>query len=50
MEKDFIPVKRSEKIKVLKEREVMEVLSTIENLTRHIKNLLNEIKYIEVNS
>jgi hypothetical protein len=43
-------VKRNEKIMVLKEREVIEVLGTIENLIRHVKTLLREIKYIEVNS
>jgi predicted transcriptional regulator len=41
-------VKRNEKILVLKEREVLEVLETIENLVRHVRTLLNEIKYINV--
>ena len=31
-------------------REVLEVLGTVENLVRHVKTLLREIKYIEVNS
>lgn len=42
--------KRNEKILVLKEREVMEILHTVENLTRHVRMILREIKYIEVNS
>ena len=41
--------KRNDKIIALKEREVREVLTTIENLTRHVKKLLMELKYIEVN-
>ena len=50
MEKGSMSTKRNERIKVLKEREVLDVLETIQNLTRHVKRLLNELKYIEVNS
>lgn len=46
----LIMKKNNEKTLVLKEREVSDVLQTIENLTRHVKRLLNEIKYLEVNS
>jgi hypothetical protein len=45
-----VQVRRNEKILVLKEREVLEVLGTIENLVRHVKTLLRDIKYLEVNS
>ena len=50
MEKGSMSKKRNEKLKVLKEREVLDVLETIQNLTRHVKRLLNELKYIEVNN
>lgn len=43
-------MKRNERVLVLKEREVLEVLGTIENLVRHVKTLLRDIKYLEVNS
>ncbi len=50
MEKALKLTKRNERIKILKEREVLDVLETITNLTSHVKRLLNELKYIEVNS
>ena len=50
MAKGSMSMKRNEKLKVLKEREVLDVLETIQNLTRHVKRLLNELKYIEVNN
>ena len=43
-------MKRNEKVLVLKEREVKEVLETIENLIRHVQTLLRDIKYLEINS
>ena len=43
-------MKRNERILVLKEREVKEVLETIENLIRHVQTLLRDIKYLEINN
>jgi len=43
-------VKRNERVLILKEREVKEVLETIESLIKHVQTLLRDIKYLEVNS
>ena len=42
-------MKRNERVLILKEREVKEVLETIESLIKHVQTLLRDIKYLEIN-
>jgi len=34
---------------IAKQREILDILNTIDNLTNHIKTLMRDLKYIEAN-